>query len=102
MNVLLKGLVHTGDLAEDMVHYLSHHGKARIAAHCLAVGEEARALAARWDADVGQAAVAGWLHDVSAVVPNEQRLGLADAWALEVLPEEVKCPMILHQKLSAA
>ncbi len=101
MDRRLEGLVLTGNLAEDAVHFLSYHSMEGTAAHCLVVGKEAEGLAARFGADVRQAAVAGWLHDVSAVVPSARRLALAGKWGLEVLPEEATCPMILHQKLSA-
>ncbi len=71
------------------------------ARHCAAVAAEARRLAARFGGDPEAAETAGWLHDVSAVVPDTQRLAAAREFGLEVLPAEEIFPMLLHQKLSA-
>jgi HD superfamily phosphohydrolase YqeK len=43
---------------------------------------------------------AGYLHDISAVIPNDRRIKSAQDYDLEILPAEFNCPMILHQKLS--
>ena len=40
------------------------------------------------------------MHDISAVYPNEARLEAARALGLEILPEEVSVPLLLHQKIS--
>jgi HD superfamily phosphohydrolase YqeK len=47
------------------------------------------------------AEVAGWLHDISAIVPREQRLPVAETVGVEVLAEERVAPVLVHQKLSA-
>lgn len=91
----------TGDLPADVRRYLEDQGCASTAAHCAAVAETAVALAARFGVQQEAALVAGWLHDVSAVIPRPQRLQAAEDWGLQVLPEEAALPMILHQKLSA-
>ncbi len=62
---------------------------------------QAGGLAERFGVSVPQAEAAGWLHDISAVIPNEKRIRAALDYGLEVLPEEEKLPMIVHQKLSA-
>ncbi|MBN2007405.1 MAG: bis(5'-nucleosyl)-tetraphosphatase (symmetrical) YqeK [Anaerolineae bacterium] len=80
--------------------FLTHHACPGTLAHCAAVAIEARRLAGCYSVDGEQAEQAGWLHDVSAVVPGSERLALARALQLEVLPEEVTLPMLLHQKLS--
>jgi HD superfamily phosphohydrolase YqeK len=60
-----------------------------------------RRLARHWSEDETAAESAGWLHDVSVVVPVGERVGLAEALGLEILPEERVAPLLLHQKLSA-
>jgi predicted HD superfamily hydrolase involved in NAD metabolism len=90
----------TGDLAEDVARFLTVNGHSHTAAHCASVAQEAARLAASFGVDTGLAAQAGWLHDISAVIPNEQRISAAQTWGLEVLPEEESFPMIIHQKLS--
>jgi predicted HD superfamily hydrolase involved in NAD metabolism len=57
-------------------------------------------LALRFGLDALSARDAGWLHDVSAVIPNSERVFYAQVCRLTVLPAEEQLPMILHQKLS--
>jgi predicted HD superfamily hydrolase involved in NAD metabolism len=97
----VKDFVFTGDIRADMQIFLRMNGCPATAEHCLQVAEAARRTAMRFGVDPGQAEAAGWLHDISAVVPHEARLAAATALGLEVLPEEAAYPMILHQKLSA-
>lgn len=94
-------LSRTGDLAVDVPAFLRAHGCVVTAAHCRAVAARAADLATVYGAAADAAATAGWLHDVSAVVPVAARVEAARAWDVDVLPEEVVAPMILHQKLSA-
>jgi predicted HD superfamily hydrolase involved in NAD metabolism len=100
MSDLAQSISLSGDMRADMVALLTHHGCLQTVAHSLHVAEEARRLAGRFDVDAGPAETAGWLHDVSAVFPPAQRLQVARALDITVLPEEEAAPMILHQKLS--
>lgn len=99
---LTEGMTFVGRLPEDVAALLEHHGCGRTAAHSAAVARVARELAVCHGVDAGRAERAGWLHDVSAVFRNTERLGAARALGLEILPEEAAAPAILHQKLSAA
>lgn len=92
----------TGDVRADMVALLTAHGQAKVVGHSAQVAAEARRLAMRFRLDPDAAALAGWLHDISAIIPNEERIALAEELGLVVLPEERAAPMIVHQKLSAA
>lgn len=83
-----------------MVALLTRHALPKTAGHCLRVGEQAKRIARRFGEDEGKAEIAGWLHDVSAIVPNDQRIALAESLGLDVLGEERRLPMIVHQKLS--
>ena len=67
----------------------------------LSVAAEAGRIAALVGADLDAAEVAGWLHDVSVIIPSEQRAVIAEQLGIDVLPEEAIFPMIIHQKLSA-
>ena len=40
------------------------------------------------------------LHDISTVFPVEERATIARMLDIEVLEEEDRCPMIVHQKIS--
>jgi predicted HD superfamily hydrolase involved in NAD metabolism len=79
---------------------LTHHNLPKVAGHVSRVGQEAKRLAARFGANEAAAKTAGWLHDISAVIPNEARVELCQAFNVPVLPGEADFPMILHQKLS--
>jgi len=98
----VSGVALRGRVRPDATAILLHHGYPRIAGHVARVAGEARRLAARCAVDETQAETAAWLHDVSAVIPNEQRAGICHALDIDVLPEEAGAPFILHQKLSAA
>lgn len=91
----------TGNLRADMAAFLTARGFPRTAGHCAAVAAEARRLAARFGEDPARAEAAGLLHDISAPIPDIERIAMAEAWGLEVLAEERAYPMIIHQKLSA-
>jgi predicted HD superfamily hydrolase involved in NAD metabolism len=60
----------------------------------------AQRLARRWGEDGRSAEVAGWLHDISGIVPYNDYVKVAEALALEVVAEERQAPVLLHQKLS--
>lgn len=95
-----QDVVFTGDLARDVTIFLTHHGCPKTAEHSTAVAAEAGRIAAQVGGDVTLAVRAGWLHDVSAVFPAAARVDIAVQLGLDVLPEEARLPMILHQKLS--
>ena len=81
--------------------FLSAHGHEATAIHCRQVAEQARLLAHQFGVDPERAYLAGLLHDISAVIPTDERLAQAQAWGVDILPAERAAPMILHQKLSA-
>jgi predicted HD superfamily hydrolase involved in NAD metabolism len=105
MHPLLSDLVEeinfSGNVRQDVAVFLTHHECPNTAAHSIQVAEQATALAHHFDADPRKAALAGWLHDISVVIPNNQRLEVAQALNLEILPAETQVPLLLHQKLSA-
>jgi predicted HD superfamily hydrolase involved in NAD metabolism len=100
MNALTKNFTPTGNLRRDVATFLALHDSADTTSHVAQVAAEAKRLAERFGASVVDAEIAGFLHDISAVIPNEERLAVAHAFGIEVLPEESAFPMIIHQKLS--
>ena len=98
---LRRGLILSGTLPKDVACFLTQNGYASTAAHCAHVARQAGELADRFGVSTSQAEIAGWLHDVSVVIPNETRIQAALENNVEVLTEEEKLPMIVHQKLSA-
>lgn len=97
---LIADISLTGDIPTDATTVLTRHGRAATAAHCMAVAEKARRLAAHFGENELQAETAGWLHDISAVIPTERRLEYARQWGIDILPEEAAAPILLHQKQS--
>jgi predicted HD superfamily hydrolase involved in NAD metabolism len=97
----LQSIPLTDDIRTDMITLLTHHGCVKTVGHSIRVAAESVRLARRWGVDEMSAEVAGLLYDISAIVPNEQRVALAERLGIEVLPEERAFPMIIHQKLSA-
>ena len=97
---LTRGVVFTGNIWSDVTTFLVHHQCAETAGHSARVVSEARWLARKFGVHLPSAEMAAWLHDVSAVFPVHERLTAAIDLGLDVLPEEVLAPMIIHQKLS--
>ncbi|QQO09964.1 bis(5'-nucleosyl)-tetraphosphatase (symmetrical) YqeK [Breznakiella homolactica] len=91
----------TGDTAADIVGLIESYHKDELIQHVKNVAEKSRELSVLFDADPDKAELASFFHDVSCVIPNDQRLGVAEGFNLEIFEEERVFPMILHQKLSA-
>jgi predicted HD superfamily hydrolase involved in NAD metabolism len=102
LSALIQGLNLSGSIPQDAAAFLSYHNCPKTAAHCQQVADTAVLLAQRFGIDQLCAAQAGWLHDISAVFPNAERLAAAQQLGLEILPEEAAVPLLLHQKISAS
>ncbi|EMA6344002.1 bis(5'-nucleosyl)-tetraphosphatase (symmetrical) YqeK [Bacillus cytotoxicus] len=90
----------TGNIEEDMERFLLKYEKEFTYKHSMCVANEARKLARKFHVNEEEAAIAGYLHDISAIFPNEQRIAAAEAFGIDILQEEREFPMIIHQKLS--
>ncbi|MEN8241321.1 MAG: bis(5'-nucleosyl)-tetraphosphatase (symmetrical) YqeK [Chloroflexota bacterium] len=101
LSTLIEEIKLSGSLRQDVAAFLNHHECPNTAAHSFGVAEKAAELARRFDADPARATLSAWLHDISAVIPNDQRLEVSQALGLEILAEEAEVPLLLHQKLSA-
>ncbi|MCB2178456.1 bis(5'-nucleosyl)-tetraphosphatase (symmetrical) YqeK [bacterium] len=101
LQALTKEFSFSGSIPVDAAAFLKHHECPRTAEHVAQVASVAVDLARQFGVDETQAAQAGWLHDISAVYPNSERLGVSQALGLEVLPVEAQVPLLLHQKISA-
>lgn len=103
MDILNKHITEfkpTGKIAEDVPRFLALFGCQKTAQHCAAVAAKAKELAEKFGSNPQKAEQAGYLHDISAVIPNEKKIDFARSWMVEILPEELQYPMIIHQKLS--
>ncbi|MDR1606696.1 MAG: bis(5'-nucleosyl)-tetraphosphatase (symmetrical) YqeK [Streptococcaceae bacterium] len=93
----------TGDLLEDVTRVCETHQAthAYLLPHLLNVANEAKRLAKRFNLDETAAFAGGLLHDIGGLVPEAQRLELAERLGIDVLAAEREVPMLLHGKLSA-
>ncbi|PCS10369.1 HD superfamily hydrolase for NAD metabolism [Lactococcus raffinolactis] len=93
----------TGDLFEDVkrVCDANQGTHAYLWGHLLDVANEAKNLAKRFGLDEAAAFTGGLLHDIGGLVPEQQRVALAEELGIDVLPEERLVPMLLHGKFSA-
>ena len=98
----LRDFERLADLETSVNSLLSSHGQEATFHHVKAVAQKAAELAERFSGNVEEVSAAAWLHDISAIIPNRERIAVAQGLRLEVLPEEADFPMIIHQKLSAA
>lgn len=68
--------------------------------HCISVGDYAFELGKRYLENPEQARIAGYLHDISAIYPNDQRIAVANKMGITLYEEELEFPLIIHQKIS--
>ncbi|MES5926873.1 bis(5'-nucleosyl)-tetraphosphatase (symmetrical) YqeK [Bacillus cereus group sp. MG9] len=90
----------TGKIENDIKAFLLKYNKEFTYKHSIRVANEARKIAKIFYEDEEKAAIAGCLHDISAIFPNEERIAVAEKFGIEILQEEREFPMIIHQKLS--
>ena len=83
--------------SDDLLRYF---GQIEVAEHCTKVANEAKRLAKFFGLDEGVASTAGFLHDISNIIPQERYVEVAGEFGICVLNEEKICPVLLHQKLS--
>lgn len=95
-----KNIRFTRDLKTDVSNLLKSYGHDETYVHCVDVAEEAVRIAEKFGEDTGKAKTAALLHDISAIIPKDKRIEYAEALKIDILPEEMAVPMLLHQKHS--
>lgn len=88
------------NIFKDSINLLTQYNKDIVAQHSKRVAAEAERLADIFGENRKNAGVAGVLHDISAVIPNEKKIEVAESLNIEILSEEREFPSIIHQKLS--
>lgn len=68
--------------------------------HSQEAAKTAKILANRFHASVEKAYIAGLLHDLGGIIPNNQRIDKANEYHIELFDEEIQFPLIIHQRLS--
>lgn len=99
---LIQNITFTGNIKTDSQELLKNHNKFVTAEHSLRVAKEAKILAERYGIDKKKVKIAGLLHDISGIYPNNERLKIAEELGLDIFEEEKVLPLILHQRISEA
>ena len=104
MNTLLQDfeqrLGPVRDIYSDSLKLLSTYQKHETAVHVTSVARKAVELSRTYKLDEQKAEIAGILHDISTVFPNESRVEISEYLGIALFEEEKRFPMIIHQKLS--
>jgi predicted HD superfamily hydrolase involved in NAD metabolism len=89
-----------GNVNKSCIDLLSEYNKNIVLKHSIEVSMEAKRLANIFGENVVSANMAGILHDISAVIPNNSRIEVAESLGLKIYKEEREFPLIIHQRLS--
>lgn len=90
----------TDNIFQDGINLLYKYNKVIVAEHSKYVAIEAERLANLFGENCENARIAGVLHDISAVIPNDKKIEVAESLCIDILSEEREFPPITHQKIS--
>lgn len=91
---------HQQVLKNEIKQYLVSKNCEKTYYHCMEVGEYAYQLGEKYLTSPEKVSIAGYLHDISAIYPNNQRINVAQKYGIELNEAEMAFPMIIHQKIS--
>lgn len=91
---------HQQVLKNEIKQYLVSKNCEKTYYHCMEVGEYAYQLGEKYLTSPEKVSIAGYLHDISAIYPNNQRISVAQKYEIELNEAEMAFPMIIHQKIS--
>ena len=97
---LISGIEVTGDIQKDALTLLSVNGHDEVAEHSVKVANEAKRIARRYGVSEEKAFIAGLLHDIGRIVPQDKSVNICNELGIQVLEEEKLVPSMLHGKLS--
>lgn len=90
----------TNDLKKSITEFLELNNCLDTISHSIEVANYAKEISCRYSIRSELAEVSGLLHDISAVIPNNKRIEVANILGIEIYDEERKMPLIIHQKIS--
>lgn len=90
----------TNDLKKSITEFLELNNCLDTISHSIEVANYAKDISCRYSIRSELAEVSGLLHDISAVIPNNKRIEVANILGIEIYDEERKIPLIIHQKIS--
>jgi len=97
---VISNLNFSGDLQKDSYDLLTYYNYRDVAEHSLKVAIEAKRIAQKFGIDDNNAFIAGCLHDIGNIFPNEKRIDTCRSLGVEVIEEECIARSLLHPKLS--
>lgn len=97
---LKKRFEFTNNVFIDGIRLLNEYDKHIVAEHSQRVATKAEELAVIFGENSEAAKLSGVMHDISAVIPNENKIAVAESLNIDILLEEREFPLIIHQKLS--
>lgn len=90
----------TTDICEDAYSLLLELKFNIVANHVKRVAQKSIELARKFQYDEKLVEVASYLHDISVIIPNSEKIKMCQLLNIEVLEEEKVFPLLVHQKLS--
>lgn len=90
----------TNDLKKSITGFLELNNCLDTISHSIEVANYAKDISCKYSIRSELAEVSGLLHDISAVIPNNKRIEVANILGIEIYDEERKMPLIIHQKIS--
>lgn len=91
-------MITSEQLREELYIVFKEHHRLETFNHCIEVGDYAYQLAETQGINGEDARIAGYLHDIAAIYPNEKRIKVAENMNIKLVQEELLFPMIIHQK----
>jgi len=84
----------------NSIHLLTAYNLKETADHVVKVSSIAMELANNFGVDANKAKLAGILHDIGVIIPNDKKVEIAQLLKIELYSEEKEVPSIIHQRLS--
>ncbi len=98
---LEEQIIYTNNILDEGIRLLNVYDKYIVANHSKCVAAKAEQLAIRFGEKSDDAKLAGVLHDISVIIPNDIKIDVAESLNIDILREEREFPFIIHQKLSS-
>jgi len=87
-------------VTDSCVQLLRQSGNEEALSHVLRVAQTGAEIAKAYDLDKDRVETACYLHDISAVIPQEDYVAVCENYGVEVLDLERAYPTLLHQRVS--
>ena len=97
---IIENYQKTDNIIFDVQNLFLKYGKMHILEHSKNVSLKAVQLAHRFSVDSDKVIIASYLHDISGVIGDNEKIKFSESLGIDILDEERSFPLIIHQKLS--